>query len=40
VPERDLVAGQYRLLEVDHRMVVPTGIDVRVVVTSADVIHS
>lgn len=40
VPTRDLVRGGYRLLEVDHRTVVPVGVDVRVLVTAADVLHS
>lgn len=36
----DLNIGDYRLLEVDHRTVVPFFIDVRVLVTAADVLHS
>lgn len=32
-------AGEYRLLEVDHRLVVPTHKDLRVLVTAADVLH-
>lgn len=40
VPVSDLVRGAYRLLEVDHRTVVPVGVDVRVLVTAADVLHS
>nr|ACF04909.1 cytochrome c oxidase subunit II [Calyptraea chinensis] len=36
----ELESGDFRLLEVDHRVVVPTNTDVRVLVTSADVIHS
>lgn len=36
----DLERGDYRLLEVDHRTVVPVGVDVRVLVTAADVLHS
>lgn len=40
VPARDLARGDYRLLEVDHRTVVPVGVDVRVLVTAADVLHS
>jgi len=36
----DLESGGYRLLEVDHRTVVPVGVDVRVLVTAADVLHS
>nr|AMA07332.1 cytochrome c oxidase subunit II [Diodora graeca] len=40
VPTEDLEEGEFRLLEADHRMVVPTGSHVRVMVSSADVIHS
>lgn len=40
IPEEDLQDGQFRLLEVDNRMVVPTNTHVRVLVTSTDVIHS
>nr|YP_005351125.1 cytochrome c oxidase subunit II [Emplectonema gracile]AEC12106.1 cytochrome c oxidase subunit II [Emplectonema gracile] len=36
----DLSSGDYRLLEVDHRVVVPFSVDVRVLVTAADVLHS
>nr|UVW93558.1 cytochrome c oxidase subunit II [Rivularia auriculata] len=36
----DLNLGDFRLLEVDHRIIVPTEVDIRVLVTSADVIHS
>ena len=40
LPEDDLVSGDSRLLEVDHRTVVPVCVDVRVLVTAADVLHS
>nr|YP_010146828.1 cytochrome c oxidase subunit II [Yininemertes pratensis]QQP01057.1 cytochrome c oxidase subunit II [Yininemertes pratensis] len=40
VSASDLESGGYRLLEVDHRVVVPVGVDVRVLVTAADVLHS
>nr|YP_010281931.1 cytochrome c oxidase subunit II [Turbo cornutus]UKH51310.1 cytochrome c oxidase subunit II [Turbo cornutus] len=40
IPSDELESGQFRLLEVDHRAVVPVNADVRVLVTSADVIHS
>lgn len=36
----DLAPGQYRLLEVDNRVVLPINIEIRVLVTAADVIHS
>jgi cytochrome c oxidase subunit 2 len=38
--EKDLKAGQPRLLEVDNPVVVPVGAKVRVLVTGTDVIHS
>nr|YP_010536707.1 cytochrome c oxidase subunit II [Trochus sacellum]UYC29879.1 cytochrome c oxidase subunit II [Trochus sacellum] len=40
IPTNELEAGQFRLLEVDHRAVVPVNANIRVLVTSADVIHS
>nr|YP_009318312.1 cytochrome c oxidase subunit II [Astralium haematragum]AOZ71793.1 cytochrome c oxidase subunit II [Astralium haematragum] len=40
VPTDELESGQFRLLEVDHRALVPVNTDIRVLVTSADVIHS
>lgn len=40
VPEDELTEGQFRLLEVDNRVVVPANTHVRVVTTSADVLHS
>lgn len=40
VPTKDLRVGDFRLLEVDNRVVLPTNTDVRVLVTSGDVIHS
>nr|YP_003934400.1 cytochrome c oxidase subunit II [Eualetes tulipa]ADI79409.1 cytochrome c oxidase subunit 2 [Eualetes tulipa] len=39
-PTVDLEPGDYRLLEVDNRVVLPVNTDVRVLVTSSDVIHS
>jgi len=39
VPESDLEEGDLRLLEVDNQLVVPTNTHVRVIITSADVIH-
>lgn len=36
----DLSLGDFRLLEVDHRAVVPIRQEIRILVTSADVIHS
>lgn len=40
VPERDLEVGEYRLLEVDNRAVVPFQIETTVITTSADVLHA
>lgn len=40
VPTDELTSGQYRLLEVDNRAVVPIQFEIRLMITSADVIHS
>ena len=40
IPEDDLELGQSRLLEVDNRVVVPVKSHIRLLVTSADVLHS
>jgi cytochrome c oxidase subunit 2 len=40
VPTEQLQPGQRRLLDVDNQLVVPAGKDIRVLVTSRDVIHS
>nr|ANZ03439.1 cytochrome c oxidase subunit II [Titiscania limacina] len=40
VPSEELNSGDFRLLEVDNRAVIPVDSDIRVLVTSADVIHS
>jgi cytochrome c oxidase subunit 2 len=40
VPTDDLQTGEYRLLEVDNRIVVPINLEVRILITAADVIHS
>nr|AEO21069.1 cytochrome c oxidase subunit 2 [Silene conica] len=40
IPEEDLDLGQLRLLEVDNRVVVPAKSHIRILVTSADVLHS
>lgn len=39
LPSRSLDPGDYRLLEVDNRAVIPFMTEIRVLVTSADVIH-
>jgi cytochrome c oxidase subunit 2 len=36
----DLYNGEYRLLEVDNRLTLPINIEIRILVTAADVIHS
>nr|YP_010154906.1 cytochrome c oxidase subunit II [Glossogobius aureus]QQX28249.1 cytochrome c oxidase subunit II [Glossogobius aureus] len=40
VPTQELTPGQFRLLEVDNRLVAPTDTPVRVLVTAEDVLHS
>ena len=40
VSTSDLNSGDFRLLEVDHRLVVPINTHVRILVTGADVLHS
>lgn len=40
IADEDLKPGQKRLLEVDNQMVVPVGKNIRILTTSADVIHS
>nr|AIL54889.1 cytochrome c oxidase subunit II [Spirobrachia sp. YL-2014] len=40
IPTNELSSGEFRLLEVDHRMVIPMQTEIRLLVTAADVIHS
>nr|WAB70154.1 cytochrome c oxidase subunit II [Osteocephalus yasuni] len=40
VPTKDLAPGQFRLLEVDNRMVTPVGMATRTLITAEDVLHS
>ena len=40
IPEDDLNIGQFRLLEVDNNVVIPTNTHVRIIVSAADVLHS
>lgn len=40
LPTEDLTLGDYRLLEVDNRIVLPVKTHVRVLVTAADVLHA
>jgi heme/copper-type cytochrome/quinol oxidase subunit 2 len=36
----DLSKGNFRLLEVDNRVVLPVNTHIRVLITAADVLHS
>lgn len=38
--ESDLELGQFRLLDVDNKVIVPVDTHIRLIVTGADVIHS
>lgn len=40
VQEQDLDIGQFRLLEVDNRVVVPVESHIRILITASDVLHS
>nr|BAV70902.1 cytochrome c oxidase subunit II [Pethia cumingii] len=40
VPTQDLTPGQFRLLETDHRMVIPMESPTRVLISAEDVLHS
>ena len=40
IPSSDLEEGDFRLLEVDNRAVLPIIVEIRTLVTAADVIHS
>nr|ARB18563.1 cytochrome c oxidase subunit II [Anser cygnoides] len=40
VPTPDLPNGHFRLLEVDHRVVIPMESPIRVIITAGDVLHS
>nr|YP_009344704.1 cytochrome c oxidase subunit II [Geophagus steindachneri]ALR68939.1 cytochrome c oxidase subunit II [Geophagus steindachneri] len=40
IPTQDLTPGQFRLLEADHRMVVPVESPIRILVSAEDVLHS
>lgn len=40
LPEDELSIGDFRLLEVDNRLVLPTNTHIRLIVTSGDVLHS
>nr|UEV87046.1 cytochrome c oxidase subunit 2 [Grifola frondosa] len=40
LPEDSLELGQFRLLDVDNKVIIPTDTHIRLIVTGADVIHS
>jgi len=40
IPQEDLIFGTKRLLEVDNRLILPTNMTIRFLITSADVLHS
>nr|AYN73566.1 cytochrome c oxidase subunit II [Pharomachrus auriceps] len=40
IPSSDLPLGHFRLLEVDHRVVIPMESPIRIIVTADDVLHS
>nr|YP_138295.1 cytochrome c oxidase subunit II [Kaloula pulchra]AAT07889.1 cytochrome c oxidase subunit II [Kaloula pulchra]APG38488.1 cytochrome c oxidase subunit II [Kaloula pulchra]WCI19195.1 cytochrome c oxidase subunit II [Kaloula pulchra] len=40
IPSNDLTPGQFRLLEVDNRMITPIGMATRAIITADDVLHS
>nr|YP_009034365.1 cytochrome c oxidase subunit II [Solenostomus paradoxus]BAO84696.1 cytochrome c oxidase subunit II [Solenostomus paradoxus] len=40
IPTQDLTPGQFRLLEADHRMVIPVESPIRMLISADDVLHS
>ena len=40
IPESDLEIGQFRLLDVDNKLVIPVDCHIRLIVTGSDVLHS
>ncbi|OSI97819.1 hypothetical protein BSZ25_00680 [Bradyrhizobium canariense] len=40
IPIQDLAPGQFRLLDADHRIVVPVESPIRVLISAEDVLHS
>ena len=40
IPESDLELGQFRLLDVDNKVVIPVDTHIRLIVTGSDVLHS
>jgi len=40
VAEDELAESAVRLLEVDNRLALPVGVNIRLIITAADVLHS
>ncbi len=40
IPDAEIKPGQFRLLEVDNRVVLPVDTNVKILITSGDVVHS
>nr|QVX31172.1 cytochrome c oxidase subunit 2 [Gesiella jameensis] len=40
IPSENLIMNQFRLLEVDNRVILPMNTNIRILITAADVIHS
>jgi len=40
IPESDLELGQFRLLDVDNRLIIPVDCHIRLIITANDVLHS
>nr|YP_009175054.1 cytochrome c oxidase subunit 2 [Tricholoma matsutake]AGC15252.1 cytochrome c oxidase subunit 2 [Tricholoma matsutake]QIC20160.1 cytochrome c oxidase subunit 2 [Tricholoma matsutake]UIX25258.1 cytochrome c oxidase subunit 2 [Tricholoma matsutake]UIX25288.1 cytochrome c oxidase subunit 2 [Tricholoma matsutake]UIX25316.1 cytochrome c oxidase subunit 2 [Tricholoma matsutake] len=40
IPDSDLELGQFRLLDVDNKLIIPVDCHIRLIVTGSDVIHS
>ena len=40
IPSNELANGEFRLLEVDNRIVLPWAVETRMLITAADVLHS
>ena len=40
IQQSDLSIGEYRLLDVDNRIVLPIQTEIRFLITAADVIHA
>jgi len=40
IPDSDLELGQFRLLDVDNKLVIPVDSNIRLIVTGSDVLHS